>query len=69
MTEARFIDEIELPVLELHFDIEPNKLNFFSAAGVFAWITRLFSIPQASMPRARNAPTSSPLADPATSSL
>ena len=49
--------------------IDPSLLNFFSSFGVLAWIARLFSMPHASMPRARSAPTSSPLADPATSSL
>src|SRR3977135_1484413 len=49
--------------------IDPSLLNFFSAFGVLAWIARLFSMPHASIPRARSAPTKSPLADPATSSL
>src|SRR6202158_2057238 len=49
--------------------IDPSLLNFFSAFGVLAWIARLFSMPHASIPRVRSAATSSPLADPATSSL
>jgi len=49
--------------------IEPSLLYFLSAFGVLAWMPRLFSMPQASMPRSRSAPTSSPDAEPATSSL
>ena len=44
-------------------------MRVIGAFGVLAWMARLFSMPQASMPRARKAPTSSPLAEPATSSL
>jgi hypothetical protein len=49
--------------------MEPSLLYFLSAFGVLAWIALLFSMPQASMPLSRSAPTSSPLAEPATSSL
>ena len=49
--------------------IDPSLQNFLSSFGVRAWIARLFSMPHASIPRARSAPTSSPLAQPATSSL
>jgi len=42
---------------------DPSLLNFFSCFGVLAWIARLFSRPQASTPRARSAPTNSPLAE------
>jgi len=40
MAEAGLEHEVELAIPERHLAIEPSLLNFFSAFGVLAWMSR-----------------------------